>query len=242
MFLHVPDSKTKETKKMVRTLKQEAHADNWIKVSLTAKDYAPASWHPSFSLKSFPLQSAIVYLPFQPPCLEHRLEFLLYPFLCLMANHNLRNASFQLAFLIHVVNAQFAYLLFFLCQRTCIWWTPAIPARVLAQSRKVHISIIIANTPCSIIIANTPGRLLAPGRSFGKSTIWQGFPPCPPLATNWMCRVAKIYIIKVILGTFKWRSGCLGWRSGFGPPFWWGVFRKLQPFYPCMNPRTEFCS
>jgi len=30
------------------------------------------------------------------------------------------------------------------------------------------------------IIANTPDKLMAPGRSFWKSTFRQGFPPCPP--------------------------------------------------------------
>ena len=29
------------------------------------------------------------------------------------------------------------------------------------------------------MIANTPGKSMVPGRSFWKSTFWQGFPPCP---------------------------------------------------------------
>jgi hypothetical protein len=46
------------------------------------------------------------------------------------------------------------------------------------------------------IIADTLGKLMVPGRSFWKSTFWQGFPPISTLptwatpATSWVCRGA----------------------------------------------------
>jgi hypothetical protein len=57
-------------------------------------------------------------------------------------------------------------------------------------------------TKMSGILFRTPLIFLAPGRSFRKSTFWQGFPPrstlptwAPP-AKNWVCRGAYIYVTK----------------------------------------------
>jgi len=119
----------------------------------------------------------------------------------------------------------------------CFFWIWAIPVRVLAPKLPPNSKYARSQSGPNWATLHTqfvPGGVQGAGPGFPcQNWVLRKWPRGLPHPQHWM----DIIFVALWGGSGGWGRGSI-----FDPNFGREIFKKFQPFSPCINPRTDFCS